>query len=79
MVRLEKHRSLLRNNKHHNSYLQNAWNKYGESNFICGLLEVHEIYNNLFLVEREQYWINFIMPDYNLTKISYKKRFIRRK
>lgn len=23
----------LRNNKHHNTYLQNAWNKYGESSF----------------------------------------------
>jgi hypothetical protein len=67
LVRLEKHRSLLRNNKHENSYLQNAWNKYGEENFICCLFEVHEVYNNLFLVEREQYWINFINPEYNLT------------
>ena len=32
--RLWSHRAELRHNKHENSYLQNAWNKYGEQNFI---------------------------------------------
>lgn len=31
--RLSKHRSLLRQNKHHSRKLQNAWNKYGEDSF----------------------------------------------
>ncbi len=34
------HSSLLRNNKHYNFYLQNAWNKYGESTFSCYVIEV---------------------------------------
>ena len=29
--RMYNHKNLLRNNKHHNSYLQNSWNKYGEN------------------------------------------------
>ena len=28
------HRNTLKNNKHDNSYLQNSWNKYGESSFV---------------------------------------------
>ena len=37
--RFNKHRSELRNNRHHNSYLQNSWNKYGENNFDFKLIE----------------------------------------
>ncbi len=69
LVRLEKHRSLLRGNRHDNSYLQNAWNKYGENNFICFLLEAYDKDISLYLTEREQYWIDFFNSDYNLTKI----------
>ena len=43
-VRFIKHKSRLKNNKHKNSYLQNAYNKYGESNFE---------YNILFKVKSE--------------------------
>ena len=32
------HKKLLRKNKHYNSYLQNAWNKYGEQNFVFEIL-----------------------------------------
>lgn len=28
-VRWSQHKTLLKNNKHENKYLQNAWNKYG--------------------------------------------------
>jgi len=62
--RLLKHRSLLRNNKHENSYLQSAWNKYFEENFICFLLELSSI-ENLAIVEQK--WIN-LFGDYNLKK-----------
>lgn len=37
--RFNKHRSELRNNRHHSSYLQHSWNKYGENNFIFKLIE----------------------------------------
>ena len=57
----------LRVNKHKNEYLQNAWNKYGEINFI---FEVLELCDKLKLLEREQHWIdrlNCVRPNgYNL-------------
>jgi len=48
------HRYTLTNNKHDNQRLQNAWNKYGEENFIFEVLE--EIKNVELLTEREQYF-----------------------
>ena len=36
------HFSLLRHNKHHNDYLQRAWNKYGEEAFEFNLLDSSE-------------------------------------
>ncbi len=38
--RISYHRSKLRNNRHDNSYLQRAWNKYGEDAFAFILLEL---------------------------------------
>lgn len=48
--RRDSHYSLLRNNKHWNPYLQNAWNKYGENNFdfvIIHILKENEDVNEL--------------------------------
>ncbi len=47
----------LKKNKHYNSYLQRAWNKYGINNFIFVILEVTDN-----LLEREQHWINKLKP-----------------
>ena len=33
------HKSLLRRGIHSNSYLQNAWTKYGEENFVFEIME----------------------------------------
>lgn len=63
--RLWKHRTLLRHQKHENRYLQNAWNKYGENNFDFYVLESCE--ENI-LLEREQYYVNLLNPEYNLMK-----------
>lgn len=49
------HKKELRKNKHCNSYLQNAWNKYREENFIFEVLEKTE---EKFLVEREQIYLD---------------------
>lgn len=62
--RLEKHRSLLKHNKHFNSYLQNAWNKYGGEVFEFSILEYC---NKEDLQAYEQSWVN-LLGDYNLTK-----------
>lgn len=45
--RFDSHKSLLRNNKHFNTKLQNAWNKYGEDNFVFDVVEVVEDKQNL--------------------------------
>ena len=37
-VRFEKHKSLLKSNKHYNIHLQRAYNKYGENNFNFNVL-----------------------------------------
>lgn len=49
------HFSNLRNNKHKNEHLQNAWNKYGERNFVFEIVENCNLNN---LIEREIYFIN---------------------
>lgn len=62
--RWSKHKSSLKNNKHENGHLQNAWNKYGEENFNFYVLE--ECSAEL-LDEREIFYINSL----NLLDDSY--------
>lgn len=57
------HRSGLRHNKHGNVYLQNAWSKYGEDNFEFSTIEECEV---MLLIEREQFYIDLIHPEYNI-------------
>jgi group I intron endonuclease len=63
--RFDHHIGRLRNNKHKNQHLQNAWNKYGESSFsfvpilICEPVE---------LLRYEQELINKLNPWYNICK-----------
>jgi group I intron endonuclease len=50
--RFYEHKRLLRQNKHINPHLQNAWNRYGEDNFNFVLVEnVNEL--NLLIVEQK--------------------------
>jgi group I intron endonuclease len=49
------HKSELKSNKHSNKRFQNAWNKYGEENFIFNILET--IKDKEKLIEREQAWL----------------------
>jgi group I intron endonuclease len=56
-TRLCAHKSLLQKTKtHHNFYLQNSWNKYGEKTFKFFLIEECGIE---ILYEREQYWFEY--------------------
>lgn len=63
-LRLQRHKNLLKNKKHNNSYLQNSWNKYGEEYFSCYILEVC---NESDLIIKEQKWVD-ILGEYNITK-----------
>lgn len=55
--RKDKHLSLLRRNDHHNPYLQNAYNKYGEDAFEFSILHEEECDQDR-LNELEEYYIN---------------------
>jgi group I intron endonuclease len=64
------HFSLLKNNKHINKHLQNAWNKYGEDNFFFYVLENCDLEK---LNEREKYWVSEFKTNnldfgYNITE-----------
>ena len=64
--RLHAHRAKLVKNKHENIILQNSVNKRGIDIYECYLIEIVEDEN--LLTEREQYWLNKLIPEYNLTK-----------
>lgn len=63
--RLKHHEQDLINNKHPNIYLQRSFNKYGIENFY---FEIIEICLPEKCIEREQYWIDLLNPNYNLCK-----------
>lgn len=55
-IRFGQHKNTLNNNRHANSYLQRAWNKYwGTHGFRFLIVEYCSIDK---LIEREQYWMN---------------------
>ena len=62
--RLHEHVHNLKNNKAHNQHFQNSWNKYGEECFIYSILEYC---NKDIRFEREQFYIDCLKPEYNLT------------
>lgn len=66
------HKSDLNLNRHDNSYLQNAWNKYWPHNFKFEILELCKIED---LIAREQHWMDFTKCcdrkfGYNIAKIA---------
>lgn len=70
--RIGTHIHRLRKNDHDNMYLQNAYNKYGESSFEFEIIEHCEKDN---LLEKEQYWLDYYKSydrenGYNLVKIA---------
>ena len=64
-TRFYRHLSRLKRNEHHSIILQNAWNKYGEENFSFELLEIVSLDE---ILKREQWYIDFFKPEYNICK-----------
>lgn len=60
--RLREHLSKLRKNKHHCKHLQNSFNKRGKSKFFSIIIE--ECLEES-LINREEYWISVLKPEYN--------------
>lgn len=63
--RCTRHLRDLKNKKHHSIFLQRAWDKYGEHNFIFQIIE--EVKSKELLLEREQYYIDNLKPAYNIS------------
>ena len=66
-LRWGNHRRSLRKGNHHSIILQNAWNKYGELNFVFEILETCE---PIKCIEREQYYLDTLHPKYNILSIA---------
>jgi group I intron endonuclease len=62
-----KHKTTLQKEIHHNQYLQRAWLYYGQSNFVFCVLEQCE---SSSLIQREQYYIDILRPEYNILQIA---------
>lgn len=58
------HWKSLRRSKHHNKYLQNAWNKYGESAFEFRIIGICLIEG---LIRIEQHLLDDLKPEYNIS------------
>lgn len=70
------HKKQLKDNLHHNIHLQRSWNKYGEENFKCEPIEI--IGDVSLLIEREQFYIDTLNPEYNICKKAFSCRGIKR-
>lgn len=64
-ARCNGHLSKLRLNKHHSPYLQRAFNKYGEENFVFEILLYCEPFE---LTYYEQKLVDLLNPSYNVCK-----------
>lgn len=65
--RWKEHIRTLKENCHSNEHLQKSWNKYGEKFFLFEVLETCEPNKCL---EREQYYLDVLNPQYNIYKIA---------
>jgi len=57
----------LRKQEHDNMYLQKHYNKYGVNDLMFSIIEFCSKEN---LIKREQYWINKLNPEFNLSKTA---------
>jgi len=62
--RRNEHLRDLQKGKHHSQYLQRAWNKYGEKNFVFSVIEYCD---KDLLISKEQNHINAVHPSYNIS------------
>jgi group I intron endonuclease len=58
-VRCSEHRTILRKGNHHSRHFQNAWNKYGEENFV---FEVLQPCDKSDLITFEQWYLDTLCP-----------------
>ena len=66
--RWKAHQRLLLRNKHHSAHLQRAYTKYGSGNLLYCIVEYVDDKDNL--LEREQTWLDFFKPKYNISRFA---------
>ena len=66
--RFYEHKHKLKFNKHQSTYLQRSYNKYGKEAFKFEIVE--KINDSNILIEKEQYYIDTLKPEYNLCKVA---------
>ena len=65
--RAYEHIRTLNKSQHHSRYLQRCWNKYGADSFT---FEVIELCTESDLLVQEQYYMDTMLPEYNMTKVA---------
>lgn len=65
--RWNEHKSNLNRGKHHNKHLQSAWIKYSAESFS---FEIIETVDTDIILEREQLYLDTLLPEYNTCKIA---------
>ena len=58
------HFGALRRGKHHNGFLQRAFNKYGKAAFVFEVLQHTDAKS---LIEQEQHYLDSLSPEYNIS------------
>jgi group I intron endonuclease len=61
-ARISTHTGALNTGRHKNSYLQRAWDKYGQNSFAFEVLEILSDRSQENIREREQYWLDTLKP-----------------
>lgn len=60
------HKNELRKGVHHSVYLQRAWNKYGETNFVFSVLRLVDGKEERLIAEQE--YLDKFIPEYNMAR-----------
>ena len=68
--RFLEHLHHLEHNKHHSKYLQNVVNKYGIEGLRFEIIEVVDSADRAHILEREQYYLDLLNPNYNSSKVA---------
>jgi len=68
--RFLEHLHHLEHNKHSSKYLQNVVNKYGIEGLRFEIIEVVDSTDRAHILEREQYYLDLLKPDYNSSKLA---------
>lgn len=66
--RVWSHISAFKKGKHANKHMQNAWNLHGEHSFEFEVIEY--VAEQRAIVEREQFYIDTLLPQYNFLKTA---------